>query len=477
MRSRLSRLAVRVALGAAALVTLLGAGAPPRGPVLQSDQVVICTLSDVKGKTSPCGCHIPKGGLARQASFLDSVRVEYGQSFFVDAGGYFPEDDAHRDAAWFLMDSYMLLGIDAVGVGPRDLRFGVSYLRESARARKLPVVCANLLDRASGRPVFPATTLVARGRVKVGFFGLLSAKADLGPSRDSLTVSEPEAAARAAIAELRRKGATVVVALSDLGKVESEDLATAVPGLDVIVAAYNVPVIQLGRVIQNTLMVYGGEQGQNIGRVKLGLGPDGRSIATRAAEVAVLTPQVPDKPEMLQMVKGFESALNEKLRKAEMERATQRNLAVADRQVDHFVGTATCERCHPAEAAQWRTTAHARAWRTLVDDKKDADPACAKCHTVGAGEPGGFQNAQLSKGMTDVGCESCHGMGTRHDAFTAAPQPVAEATCRGCHDAANSPAFAFDLYRAHVVHTPVAGLPELPQGAGGRKAVGAAVGH
>ena len=37
-------------------------------------------------------------------------------------------------------------------------------------------------------------------------------------------------AAQRTVAELRKKGATVVVLLSQLGKVESEDLVTAVDG-------------------------------------------------------------------------------------------------------------------------------------------------------------------------------------------------------------------------------------------------------
>ena len=43
------------------------------GTVLQPDKLVILSTTDVKGKTSPCGCHIPKGGLYRRASLADSI--------------------------------------------------------------------------------------------------------------------------------------------------------------------------------------------------------------------------------------------------------------------------------------------------------------------------------------------------------------------------------------------------------------------
>ena len=70
--------------------------------------------------------------------------MNYGQVLNVDAGGYFPVNDLHEDVALFMMDGMVLLGTDAVGVGERDLRYGLSFLVENAKAKKVPTVCANL---------------------------------------------------------------------------------------------------------------------------------------------------------------------------------------------------------------------------------------------------------------------------------------------------------------------------------------------
>ena len=43
------------------------------------------------------------------------MKTQYGQILLVDAGGFFPEQDTHRDVAWFLMDAMHVLGVDAVG--------------------------------------------------------------------------------------------------------------------------------------------------------------------------------------------------------------------------------------------------------------------------------------------------------------------------------------------------------------------------
>ena len=55
--------------------------------------------------------------------------------------------------------------------------------------------------------------------------GLISTQVDLGPARDSLTVSDPAIALKGAMAAMKKKGATVIVVLSQLGRTESEDLA------------------------------------------------------------------------------------------------------------------------------------------------------------------------------------------------------------------------------------------------------------
>jgi hypothetical protein len=388
--------------------------------------------------------------------------------FLVDNGGYFPEDDPHQDAAWFMQDAMMLLGTDAVGVAERDLRWGISYLRENVRRARLPVTCANLFDGASGRPVFPSSLVIAKGGVKVGFFGLISDQGDLGPSRDSLRVEPPATAAKRAVAELRKKGAHVVVAFSNLGKVESEDLVTSVDGIDVVIPGRNVPLLQKGRMIRSTLAVYGGEQGQNAGRVLVTL-DKARKVSALEADVFVLGPEVPDKPDVLQLVKAFEESLNEKMRKAEKEAAAARALAAAENSPDRFVGREVCARCHRAETEQWKTTAHARAWKTLVDNKRDADPACISCHVVGYKKPGGFQNFNVTPAMVDVQCENCHGMGTQHEAYPDPPRRITEATCRQCHDETTSPGFKFEVYQPHILHQVPAVLPPLPENPAGMK--------
>jgi len=374
------------------------------------------------------------------------------------------------------MDAMKVLGMDAVGVGDRDLRFGIAYLRGQIKRTGLPVVCANLMDKKARKPALTPYLVKKVGAVKVGVFGLLSDKVDLGPARDSLMVSDPEAVARKVVADLRRQGAEVVVLLSQLGKVESEDLATAVPGIDAVMVGRNAPMLQKGRMIKNTVACYGGDRGQYMCRTVLTL--DARRHSTTGdAEAYMLGPEVGEKPEMVKLVKSFEDALNEKLRKAERERAASDQAKTVDNAPDHFLGAEICQRCHVQEAEQWKTTSHSVAWQTLVNAKKDATPDCIPCHVVGFKQPGGFVSGVTTPSLSNVQCENCHGMGTRHEAF-ATSSKITEQTCITCHHGENDPEFDFDKKLPRIIHSNLSGetiqtkkdkmgaAPPMPKGHG-----------
>ena len=377
--------------------------------------------------------------------------MSYGQVLLVDGGGFFPELDTYQDVSWFQMDAMKMIGTDVAGVGDKELKWGISWLRETAKSKKLPLVCANLLDKKTKQPVLSPYLIKKVGTVNVGIFGVMSDKVDLGPSRDSLTVEDPVAAARRVVPEMRKKGATVIVLLSQLGKVEGEDLVTGVDGIDAAIIGRNVPLLQKGRLIKNTVACYGGEQGQYIGRTILTLDA-AKKVTSGDNDTYILGPEVGEKPEVLQIVKAFEDSFNEKQRKLDQEKQAANAVKSADDNPQHFVGTEICVRCHAAQAEQWKTTKHAIAWQTLVNAKKDATPECVPCHVVGYKQAGGFFSGSVTPKLVNVGCENCHGMGTEHEAWPETHPTMAEETCTKCHRGENDPAWNFAEKLPKVIH-------------------------
>lgn len=99
-----------------------------------------------------------------------------------------------------------------------------------------------------------------------------------------------------------------------------------------------------------------------------------------------------------------------------------------------YVGTKKCKMCHVEWYDAMMETAKAASWEALeagkrredkqrvgLDPAKDytTDATCLKCHSVGFGEPGGYEvpkpgdrrAARRVERFQGVGCESCHGPG------------------------------------------------------------------
>ena len=106
----------------------------------------------------------------------------------------------------------------------------------------------------------------------------------------------------------------------------------------------------------------------------------------------------------------------------------------------NYTGNAACGGCHAPALAFWQTTKHARALSALARVGRDKDPACVGCHVTGYLQPGGPKDiADARARFANVGCESCHGAGSKHGAALdkrgTLARAVPEATCRGCHTA------------------------------------------
>ncbi len=113
---------------------------------------------------------------------------------------------------------------------------------------------------------------------------------------------------------------------------------------------------------------------------------------------------------------------------------------------DHFAGAASCAGCHPAQYEFWKATRHSRAYRSLEVTNQHLDAECAKCHTVGYRELGGWVAPPTALGFENVQCAACHGPGADHanghprnlfgEKFRYAPD-----ACADCHNKQHDPKF------------------------------------
>ena len=122
----------------------------------------------------------------------------------------------------------------------------------------------------------------------------------------------------------------------------------------------------------------------------------------------------------------------------------------------HFLGDASCVRCHKSAARSWKGTAHAHAWRTLQSVGKTGHGDCVSCHITGYGEMGG-SSLGFSKGLENIQCEACHGPGSIHVEKRGLERPLAlrtrtpESVCTRCHNDKHSDTFQYEAYLRDII--------------------------
>ena len=106
-----------------------------------------------------------------------------------------------------------------------------------------------------------------------------------------------------------------------------------------------------------------------------------------------------------------------------------------------YMGIKTCKMCHNKKATGkqytvWLGTSHAKALEALRSDKAkeiatqrgvkgapDLAPECIQCHVTGWGNKSGYQlkvdpdnrrAVSKNKALENVGCEVCHGPGSKY---------------------------------------------------------------
>lgn len=109
-----------------------------------------------------------------------------------------------------------------------------------------------------------------------------------------------------------------------------------------------------------------------------------------------------------------------------------------------FLGSESCQACHPDAWAAWQATSHARS-RDVLSAQQQKDMRCLSCHSPN----------QIDQKVAHVACETCHGGGQFYslnyvmkDAdlarLTGLVDP-GEKSCRACHDGSSPSIKPFDF--------------------------------
>lgn len=225
------------------------------------------------------------GGIARRAALVRTIRAERQRRhvpvWLVDAGDF-------SDGTYFSLAYHGQADVAAMNAAGYD--FGIpgnhEFNHSAAQLKKLisladyPVLCANAVDKATGRTLAPAYALRTVGPLKIALFGLVTHEARKYPAaRKGMQILDEVDTARRMAAELRPQ-ADIVIAISHCGRELDRRIAAAVDDIDVIIGGHSHSRLPAGELVwhsdalkaddvNGTIIVQNYQWGGELGRLDL----------------------------------------------------------------------------------------------------------------------------------------------------------------------------------------------------------------
>ena len=255
------------------------------------------------------------GGMAFLAGQIGQVRQQDPQSLLLFAGDLLsPSVESSVFKSNEMIAALNRLNMTAATFGNHEFDHGDAYLANRIAISNFPWVSSNVIVTASGMP-FPgavATKIVSVRGIKVGMLGLLTQDTSVisSPGHD-LTIAPIIPAARAAVASLQARGATLIVAITHQDMPADVQLATAVPRIDLIVGGHDHMLWQA--TVGHTLITKSESDAHYLGVTTVNMGASGH-VASMLEQDYLIDPVngTPD-PAMNSLVTGYEKRLTTQL--------------------------------------------------------------------------------------------------------------------------------------------------------------------
>jgi 2',3'-cyclic-nucleotide 2'-phosphodiesterase (5'-nucleotidase family) len=262
-----------------------------------------------------------RGGMARLATLVRRLRAAHPNVVFAHAGDMLspsPMSTVLRGAQMIAVLN--ALDLDVATFGNHEFDFGPRVLRERMGESRFAWLSANVLERGTPRPFGGAARdrLVERGGLSVGLFGLTTPEtATTSAGGADVDFRDPRTEGTAVAADLRRRGARVVVAVTHQHMHADRELASAAD-VDVILGGHeHEPLVaEEGKAI----ITKAGSDARYLVEVSVWLRPDG-ALVERSWTFHEVSGRLPEDPDVGAVVRTFEARLNRELA-AEVGRTT-----------------------------------------------------------------------------------------------------------------------------------------------------------
>jgi hypothetical protein len=424
-------------LVAATLVALSAAahGAAPEAATADAnapgDAFYVFLTGNALGSLSPCGCSVHQlGGLDKRAAVWKDVSAD--RTVILDTGNFLKKT-GEQDLVKFdiMMQALSMMGYDVVNFSAADL--GTASSRGYLGGTTFKAITASDVTGNNTPAVFTK-------ELQVGGTAVTVRVASMDPSQkaghDVDELLPREASGRAL---------NILIYNAYFEKIDVNLLAGGAVDVLVCLSGTDEPE-RLDVKRDKPFVIAVGRAGKHVGKLAARL-DDGKFWLSYEDKPVVDT--LPSQPELVNLYKNYQQIVKEEKLIDQYPR-----LPVPGRL--EYTGSKSCVVCHEEQYKKWTDAKHSHAWKTLVDAGSDFDPECVVCHTVGFKYQGGFVSAKKTPELRNVGCEECHGPGSKHieslgKMKTEVPKPD---QCTVCHTVENSVNYSGHEaeYRSKIVH-------------------------
>lgn len=250
------------------------------------------------------------GGLARVATIRERVRAESPDTLLILGGDTLsPSVASNTFKGAQMIAVWNALHLDLAVPGNHEFDFGPEVFRRRVAESTFPWLADNVSARATGQPFggMQRAQLRRFGKVRVGFLGVVTADTpETSKPGPDVRFGDPIAAAKRAAARLRARGATVVVALTHLAM--ADDLRLAASGaVDLILGGHDHTLMQ--SLAGHTPIFKAGSDARMVARIDLLADPRSGRLKHIDWQMLPVTAEVPEDPQVAEVVAGYEKQL------------------------------------------------------------------------------------------------------------------------------------------------------------------------
>lgn len=269
----------------------------------QDKELALIYSGETHGALYPCNCPAePDGGLSRRATLIKQLREKHPDSLVLDSGNFFSGGLLDQNTQNTQLDMQRarvnlaalgLMQYDALAVSDDEFNFGEDFLKENINKVKLNYISANL----KFKNIAPYVIKEIKG-LKVGIIGLTNP----GVKQKAAGVKfiQPRAAVEAAVKELKAKGASLVILLSNLGEEEDLKVIANIPEIAVVIDGHNRKGNELFAKTKSAVILRPTWQGRRLNKAVLNI--KGNKIDKVSVEDIRVSDKLSDDPAVLSML-------------------------------------------------------------------------------------------------------------------------------------------------------------------------------